>query len=241
MITNLRHLFARIAPGAYEGYLAHFSAPVKFSKGDWFVNERIVELVFAHKHLDMDGEGKRLLEFGCTRSVLAMQVVSFGYHVVGVDLRPYPLTHPRFRFYQTNLLQFEDAEGFDFVTAISTIEHVGMSAYGETGGESDLRQVAAKLEHLLKPGGKLIVTVPIGERREATFFRSFAPNGILSLFSGGSLELIDNRFFCREELKFWHPCSAQQAAATSNSESDRGPSGVNGVGCFAWQKKRSLS
>ena len=64
-------------------YSSYFNTPVKFHGGEWYVNERIVELAFVHHHLHLDGTDKRLLDLGCTRSDLAMQLAALGYQVVG--------------------------------------------------------------------------------------------------------------------------------------------------------------
>ena len=53
---------------------------------------------------------------------------------------------------------------FDVVTCISTIEHVGLGAYGEPPGAKDSDMVAMRrIRELTKPGGLLVLTVPLGE------------------------------------------------------------------------------
>ena len=119
-------------------YTFHFNTPIKYFHGDWYVNERIVEIPFVHRHIDIDGTGKSALEFGCTRSELALQLAALGYDVYGVDLRPYPFTHPNMKLYQGNLLDLNDQMEFDLITAISVLEHIGLGVYGETENNSDL-------------------------------------------------------------------------------------------------------
>lgn len=215
-------------------YSKLFNTPVKFSNNQWFVNERIIEEVFVHNQISLDPDGHRLLEFGCTRSNLALQLASVGYKVVGVDLRKYPFAHPNFTFHQQNITAFDDEEGFDIITSISTIEHVGLGAYGEDRDTEELDATAQKLTDLLKPGGRLIATVPFGQQYEDEFLRSLNYVDVMQLF--GNLDLEEQRFYGRQDYKYWQPIDLRQARSISNAPEHRGPTGVNCVGCFVWSK-----
>lgn len=222
-----------------EPYESHFNPPVRFRDGDWFANERLVELPFVFSQIEMDGRGRRALEFGCTRSTLALQLASLGYDVVGVDLRPYGLVHPNLSFFQGNVLDLDvGAENaFDLVTAVSVIEHVGLGAYGEEPAQRERERVISKLVDVLRPGGRLIVTLPVGRPSVDQFERSFHPEEVFALFDEGRLDLIAERYFCREQWKFWRDCTAEDVALLSNEREERGPTGVNGVGCFVWRRQ----
>jgi 2-polyprenyl-3-methyl-5-hydroxy-6-metoxy-1,4-benzoquinol methylase len=56
--------------------------------------------------MPLEGEGKRILDFGCTRSELVLQFASFGYEVWGIDLRDYFFTHPNLTTLRENFLIF---------------------------------------------------------------------------------------------------------------------------------------
>ena len=228
-------LGGRPIPEPYDRYL---NPPVRFRDGDWFANERLVELPFIFSQIDMDGSGRRALEFGCTRSALALQLASLGYDVVGVDLRPYKLTHPNLSFFQGNLLELDtDTKApFDLVTVISVIEHVGLGTYGEQASQTELAEVTAKLVDVLRPGGKLIVTLPVGRPSVDQFERSFQPDEVLQLFNRTPLALTAECYFRRKRWKFWQHCTAEEIVTVSNRRENRGPTGVNGVGCFTWRK-----
>jgi SAM-dependent methyltransferase len=75
---------------------------------------------------------------------------------VGVDVSAEAIAHasaqygsPRARFVACDALAFEDAQGFDTVVSLETIEHVEEPA-----------RLFAKLVSLTKPGGVLIASVP---------------------------------------------------------------------------------
>lgn len=83
---------------------------------------------------------------------------------------------------------------------------------------------------LIRPAGRLIVTVPFGQSYENDFHRSFSPDEIRDLIRG--VELLDGRYFGREDHRFRRPITAREARTLSNREEDGGPTGVNAVGCF---------
>lgn len=216
-----------------RSYATHFNVPVRFTRHGYQVNERILELPYVFAHLPSEPAGKRVLEFGCTGSTLALSLASLGFEVTGVDLRPCELEHPRFRFLQGNLLDLE-LPAFDVITAISVIEHVGLGFYRESRDERALLEVLRRLSGLLAPGGRAIFTVPCGQPRVDRFMRSFAPEEFPDVCRRGGFEPLAASFYRRAGLRDWSPCSPTEAAEISNDPAERGRTGVNGVGCFVF-------
>lgn len=222
--------------GSRDGYAMYFNTPIKFIEGEWFVNERLVEMLFVHNQIAVDGEGRRALEFGCTKSHLALELCSLGYQVVGVDLREYPFNHPNLRFTRCNLLEFEDDAGFDLITTISVLEHIGLGAYGEGSDSADLARVLGKLAELLKSDGTLIVTVPVGTPNVDSFLRSFGVGEFEQLLAAAGLSVATSRLFVRQDFKYWYRLGPDQVPTVPNDPDNRGHTGVNGVGCFVIHK-----
>lgn len=220
-------------------YVRRLNTPLRFFNRDWFVNERIVEIPFVHQYFDINKLPKmNILELGCTRSALSLELSSMGAQVTGVDLRPYFIDHQNFTFHQENLLNLKFENKFDAVVSVSTVEHIGLGAYGEAENFEDLHAVTDKLTELLKPGGHALVTVPFGIKSQDDFLRSFSYDQIKKLFRAKSMTLTDEYYYCREtkEFKYWKPCTRKEIEKISNVVADRGPTGVNGVGCFVWTK-----
>jgi 2-polyprenyl-3-methyl-5-hydroxy-6-metoxy-1,4-benzoquinol methylase len=215
-----------------DGYGASFNTPIKFIEGEWSANERLVETLFVHNQIALDGEGQRALEFGCTKSHLALELCSLGYQVVGVDLREYPFCHPNLRFLRCNLLDFEDDKGFDLITSISVLEHIGLGVYGEGPDSVSLGRTLSKLAGLLNPNGTLIVTVPVGKPSTDSFLRSFGRGEFEHLLAESGLSILRSSFFIREDFKHWRLLGLGEEPQAENDPNHRGRTGVNGVGCF---------
>jgi len=133
-----------------------FMGPVKkFADNKWWVNERIVENAFIHRNLPPPGQKTRVLDFGCTRSLLPYELASIGYEVVGVDLRPIPFSVERFSFRRGDLRKVVQPDEFDMALSVSVIEHIGIGAYGEPAGGTSMRnQVLQSFVSSVKGGGR---------------------------------------------------------------------------------------
>ncbi|MEA2067219.1 MAG: DUF268 domain-containing protein [Thermotogota bacterium] len=125
-------------------------------------SERLVEYPLIFQYLDRNC--KSILDFGPVEDLMPIHLASLGYEVTGLDLRPYPFTHPNFMFIQTDILGWDPPrEEYDCAISVSTIEHVGLGGYGDPTSSKGDKIAVQKLLASLKSGGKLIVTVPFGK------------------------------------------------------------------------------
>jgi SAM-dependent methyltransferase len=73
---------------------------------------------------------------------------------------------------------------FDTVLTVSTIEHVGMDNRGYGGGERaveperEAERAVAELRRVVRDGGRLLLTVPYGEKEDHGTFRQFDRKGM---------------------------------------------------------------
>lgn len=100
----------------------------------------------------------RVLDVGCgTGSLLTFPLALAGYRIIGIDV-----DEPSVRLYASqrpkqaslivgDVLSLAESRSFDVIICSEVLEHL-----------SDPRIVLAKLAGLLRPGGRLIVTVPNG-------------------------------------------------------------------------------
>ena len=135
------------------------------------VNERIVEVPFAMAALSRLERGARILDVGSAESTFPLSAASLGYQVTAIDPRPLPYSHPNLESH-ASLLEDWDAPSDPFAAAflISTIEHVGLGAYGERAYGSPEHGAGAdvalldRVRELLSPEGLMILTAPYGTR-----------------------------------------------------------------------------
>lgn len=126
------------------------------------MRERIVENPFVFMNLDLP-KGAKILEVGCCRSRLAVELASLGYKVTAIDLKYYKYKHPNLTFIQGDLRFIKLPQKFDAVTAVSTIEHTGLGSYNEKKSITGDMEMMDKIYSLLKKQGKLIITLPFGK------------------------------------------------------------------------------
>jgi len=117
----------------------------------WFATRTRAILAFLDRHAGPDGYPE-ILDVGCGAANMTHHLRHYG-RVYGVDSNPRPLEVARRRGLDAVLgsaeeLPFGDG-AFDLVALLDTIEHVP----GEARVLSECRRV-------LRPGGKLLVTVP---------------------------------------------------------------------------------
>ena len=96
----------------------------------------------------------RILDVGCGDSLLLHQLLKRGYEIYAIDLKSQPvakkLLKDHFLKADATNLPFEK-EFFDQIVAISTIEHIN----------NDMACMR-ELSRILKPDGRIFVTVPLG-------------------------------------------------------------------------------
>lgn len=127
--------------------------------------DRWVEWSFCFARM-ADGPGTTL-DFGADVGFLSLAAAQRGHDVVAFDRLPSALDyeHPLVRHVQGDVLthDFGDAR-FDQILNCSSVEHVGLGGrYGSFDREDGDLEAMAVMRNLLAPGGRMIMTVPVGQ------------------------------------------------------------------------------
>jgi len=194
------------------------------------VNERIVEIPFLYRTLALPLDSK-VLEFGCNRSKVGIELASLGYRVTGVDLLPYKYTHRNFEFRRGNFLGLTcTPESFDAITAISAVEHSGLGFYGDAGDPDGDTKVMDRFFEILRPGGLLVLTVPFGLA---------ALNNFTRIYDGQSLATLLRRFTIEQEEYYLRDAQGSQWNRATKDQTAAAGFGC-GVACILGRKPAGI-
>jgi SAM-dependent methyltransferase len=129
--------------------------------------DRELEWTFCQARL-ADGPGSTL-DFGSDIGVLALAAALRGHDVVALDRLdvPHPVAHSRVTKEVADILDrpLADRE-FDQIVNCSSVEHVGLAGrYGSSDAVDGDIEAMTILAERLRPGGRHILTVPVGRDR----------------------------------------------------------------------------
>jgi 2-polyprenyl-3-methyl-5-hydroxy-6-metoxy-1,4-benzoquinol methylase len=189
-------------------------------------SERIVERSWLFRETAGLPQGCKILDVGCCESLLSFELASSGFEVVGIDVRDYPLRHPRLRFLRADICAtgLQDAS-FDAAVALSTLEHIGLGFYGDTQDKAAIDAAMKEILRLLRPNSKLLVSVPFGRAAMTPQHRIFDADALRSLLSGFNIEKLE--FAVKLDSKTWRlPASEMEAAAQPHDPQTYSPSAV---------------
>jgi SAM-dependent methyltransferase len=184
--------------------------------------ERVIEIPWVLSRLERSG---RVLEVGYAYAEAAYlsALLRSGVELVGVDLAERDVEGVELLTADVRLLPLPDGS-VDQVLLVSTLEHVGAdnTEYGLAAESDPASQKAAlqELARVLRSGGTMLVTVPLGEPADHGWFRLDDASGWNRLFASAGL-------FVEEQEAYelgddgWRPAPAFRAEGVGYA--DRGP------------------
>jgi len=125
--------------------------------------EREVEIPFMLAHLPEPP--LKILDVGCSHSNIIYELDKLGYDIHGIDMVQCNPAFEKFYLGDARNMPYNDNE-FDYILCISALEHFGKvgTPYKTDKVEDLTADVKAMREmyRVLKKGGKLILTLPVG-------------------------------------------------------------------------------
>lgn len=179
------------------------------------VSEQIIEGALILRHLRPDEH--KILDFGGYESLLPLTLSALGHEVTVMDGRSYPFSNPGLHIVCDDLFaEHRHLEAsFDAVLSVSTIEHLGLGRYGDAQIEDGDRRGVERLWTFVRPGGRLMVTVPAGRPAVQRGYRVYDEPRIRATFPHPRTLL----WFKKEGRDgTWAPTDAQGIASLVYSE-----------------------
>lgn len=202
--------------------------------------DRQVEWSFIAAHMPT-GPGLAL-DFGPGDSYMGLIAVRRNFRVLALDLeRPtVPWRHPGVSFIRGNLLRppFRN-ECLDLIINCSTVEHVGLRGrFGvqEDRPEGDLEAMAI-LRDLLKPGCRMLLTIPVGEDHVfSPLHRVYGRQRLPRLLKDYAVRV--EEYWVKDGTNRWIAANKEAALSFTPSVGSWDPmDNVYALGCFVLEKR----
>ncbi|MBW2529088.1 MAG: DUF268 domain-containing protein [Deltaproteobacteria bacterium] len=128
-----------------------------------------------------------LLDIGSTS--LLVGILSGFTRVVSLDVRPIPTELPNLEIRRGSITSIPYADGsVPMITTMCVVEHIGLGRYGDELDPEGSKKAIAEMKRALRPGGRLVLSVPIGPPTVAfNAHRVFEPDQMSRWFAGWSL------------------------------------------------------
>ncbi len=208
--TVIDRLLSHEGPIARDGLW--FNPPVVLRRNDRNryavdqIHERIVEIPFVFRSLSGLPADARVLDVGSAESTVAFSLAAMGFKTTAMDQRGYPLRHANLENVTDNIARWggPGANSLDAIICLSTLEHLGLKAYGTDETDENLdRKMMPRFQSWLKPGGLFVLTAPYGRRAASDFERTYDRAQIDDLMAGWTVK--ERVVFAREGATEWKP------------------------------------
>ena len=176
------------------------------------VHERSIEYPFVFMNI---GEPPAtILDIGCSGSDFPIVLAAYSFNVYGTDIRDYHIKNPTFTFIKGDIMSTSFPDNFfDIITAISTIEHLGLAGRYEVKDDiTSADEIAIKeIKRIIKKNGRFIMTVPYGR---FTIFKPwhkvYDDKNLKNLITDFSV--LKEKYFIRNRNGCWIPATKETAS-----------------------------
>jgi len=211
----LYKFFQKIEPTLKRLYKKLSEPPIPNLKGD-----RDIEYSWIAANMP-DGPGEAL-DFGSGPSYMGLIAVRKGFKVTAIDLekQTFFFEHPDFKFVQGDLFKLNlPKDHFDLIINCSAIEHVGLAgiySVVESRPDGDIEAMSI-LRSILKPGGIMLMTIPVGvDKVFMPFHRVYGKKRIPLLLN--SWEVVKEEFWIKDSRNLYICVEREKALNTEPLE-----------------------
>jgi O-antigen chain-terminating methyltransferase len=201
--------------------------PARFLEAPAEAGERAIEIPWALSRL---GGAERVLDLGTANAepaYLAALLAAAPPKLVGADLAEAEVPGLETVVADVRRLPFEDG-AFDLVLCVSTLEHVGRDnrVYGvDAAREGGIDEALEELRRVLERRGRLVVTVPCGERQEHDWFVQDEPDAWNRRFLAAGFAVLGQETYERQPAG-WRAAEAFDPSGVRYGERGGGASAV---------------
>ena len=184
------------------------------------IDTRYLEYPFVLRNLELEG-GRKILDVGCVGSPFPIILASLGYRTYGIDIREYRLQYPNFHFIKEDIrhTSFPDYF-FERITAVSTIEHIGIAGrYGSDEDSDGDKKAVKEMRRILKRNGKIFITVPYGEAKIIRPFHRVYDQKLLQELLHGLI--VEKEEYYIKKNNTWLSTSKSKAEKVKSTEVER--------------------
>jgi SAM-dependent methyltransferase len=221
------------------------SLPVGFGA---FLDERVVEYSWLFSRLPR--EPMKILDAG---SVLNLDFIIRRNELKNKKLTVATLSpEPECHWWRNISYTYEDLRNasfrdsyFDAVICLSTLEHVGMDTSAYTGqaemsdalSRGQWRTFIQELHRVLKPGGTLFLSVPVGKRSDLEWLQVFDAQGVEEIAGVFAPRIRKDHFF-RYTPSGWAASSADKVAGAGYAQTAtfQPVIAAEAIACLEWVK-----
>ncbi len=125
------------------------------------LNPRYYENAFVLENiLTLLAKGSKVLDIGSAESEFPLYLMAMGFDVTAFDQREYPFLKSVQGDAHSLSSLFPD-HSFHALTVISTIEHIGIGAYGDPKSNAGFMDLLLEWKKVIASGGYLFLTLPV--------------------------------------------------------------------------------
>jgi len=150
-------------------YLMSKLFPEYFAKEPLRPTDRYYEYPWALRHIFLYTKSAKILDVGSAGSMFPLLIKALRHEVYSIDIRKVDYETVYCGTQNICKTTFGD-NAFDIITAISTIEHIGLEGrYGVSKEDTDYMAID-EIARIIRPNGQFLMTVPFGNKYKETKF-----------------------------------------------------------------------